>query len=224
MCEGSNDGSYGSGRFCSEKCSRGFASKAKRGLINQRVSDLAKRNNWAKNLAGFGFKPGYDPRRHTVTPEQRQKSVVVAAQKRQQDLLVAPWDSLTRFMKRQRVILEQNHRCARCEVSDWQGTKLSLEYHHKDGNRLNDARENVEALCPNCHSQTDTFRGKNVKNAGTIQVGEAKVSDDVLLKALTEKPNIRQALVAVGLIAQGGNYERAKRLQMEDPSARGAVL
>jgi|SRR5271166_3216461 len=209
MCNGSNDGSYGSGRFCSEKCSRGFSSKAKRGKINQRVSELAKQNNWAKNLAGFGFKSGYDPRRHIVTPEQRQKSVVVAAQKREEELLVTPWEELTRFMKRKRVILEQGRCCARCEVSKWLGTILSLEYHHKDGNRLNDTRENVEALCPNCHSQTDTFRGKNVKNAGGWG---KKVSDTDFLKALGEQPNIRQALIVAGLAPKGGNYERAKRL------------
>ena len=45
ICENCNcehDGSYGSGRFCSCKCARGFSSKAKRQEINQKVSNTLK--------------------------------------------------------------------------------------------------------------------------------------------------------------------------------------
>jgi hypothetical protein len=37
-CENGHDGSYGSGRFCSAKCARGFSTKAKRDVINKKVS------------------------------------------------------------------------------------------------------------------------------------------------------------------------------------------
>lgn len=37
-CRNSHDGSYGSGRFCSAKCSRSFSTKNKRKEINERVS------------------------------------------------------------------------------------------------------------------------------------------------------------------------------------------
>jgi len=37
-CENEHDGTYGSGRFCSTKCARGFSTKAKRKEINERVS------------------------------------------------------------------------------------------------------------------------------------------------------------------------------------------
>jgi 5-methylcytosine-specific restriction endonuclease McrA len=48
-------------------------------------------------------------------------------------------------------------------ISDWQGRPLSLELHHIDGNRQNHLLDNLVILCPNCHSQTDTFRAKNKK-------------------------------------------------------------
>ena len=67
--------------------------------------------------------------------------------------------------------------------------------------------ENLRWLCPNCHSQTPTFRGYNKSNTG-----KAKVSDTELLTALQECVNFRQALQKVGLAAKGGNYERAKKL------------
>ena len=37
-CGKEHDGTYGSGRFCSSKCARGFSTKAKRKEINERVS------------------------------------------------------------------------------------------------------------------------------------------------------------------------------------------
>lgn len=37
-CDNDHDGNYGSGRFCSSKCARGFSTKNKRSLINEKVS------------------------------------------------------------------------------------------------------------------------------------------------------------------------------------------
>lgn len=37
-CEKEHDGKYGSGRFCSATCARGFSTKEKRSLINEKVS------------------------------------------------------------------------------------------------------------------------------------------------------------------------------------------
>lgn len=53
------------------------------------------------------------------------------------------------------------HLCENCQLRSWQGREIPLELHHKDGNRTNHMLENLQLLCPNCHSQTDTFRGKN---------------------------------------------------------------
>jgi len=64
----------------------------------------------------------------------------------------------------------------------------------------------LRLLCPNCHSQTDTWRGRNINK------GDKKVSDEDLINALKECANIRQALIKVGLAAKGANYIRAKKL------------
>ncbi|MDX2047869.1 MAG: HNH endonuclease signature motif containing protein [Chitinophagaceae bacterium] len=53
--------------------------------------------------------------------------------------------------------------CETCGCSSWQGKQLNLELHHVDGNRQNHALSNLKLLCPNCHSQTETFRAKNKK-------------------------------------------------------------
>ena len=51
--------------------------------------------------------------------------------------------------------------CEKCGVSDWLGVKLPLELHHKDGNHHNNQLENLEILCPNCHSIQEGNSGAN---------------------------------------------------------------
>jgi DNA-binding CsgD family transcriptional regulator len=52
-------------------------------------------------------------------------------------------------------------RCERCGISDWHGRPLSLELHHINGEGADNRLENLEILCPNCHSQTDSWGGRN---------------------------------------------------------------
>lgn len=53
-----------------------------------------------------------------------------------------------------------------CQICGWNKTnpksgKVPLQIHHKDGNCLNNKEENLQLLCPNCHSLTDTFGNLN---------------------------------------------------------------
>jgi hypothetical protein len=52
-------------------------------------------------------------------------------------------------------------RCSKCNLNEWMGKPLGVELEHKDGNSANDSPENVCLLCPNCHSQTETYKAKN---------------------------------------------------------------
>lgn len=101
----------------------------------------------------------------------------------------------------------REYKCETCEIGDWRGIALSLELDHIDGDSFNNSLDNLRFLCPNCHSITDTYRGRN-KNTG-----KKKVSDEDLLTSLKENSNIRQALIAVGLSPRGGNYTRAMKLK-----------
>lgn len=97
-------------------------------------------------------------------------------------------------------------KCSCCGIDNWCNKDISLELDHIDGHANNCKLDNLRFLCPNCHSQTHTFRGRN------INTGKKKVSDEVLLKSINESPNIRQALIKVGLSPRGGNYTRAIKL------------
>ena len=46
----------------------------------------------------------------------------------------------------------------------WLHTNIPLELHHKDGNRYNNDLENLEILCPNCHSLCPNNSGKAIGN------------------------------------------------------------
>ena len=83
---------------------------------------------------------------------------------------------------------------------------IILDLDHIDGNNRNNQLSNLRFLCPNCHSQTETYKGRNINS------GKIKISDEDLIGSFKKFGNIRQALIAVGLAAKGGNYSRLKKL------------
>ena len=71
------------------------------------------------------------------------------------------WSDYTRAVHlKPHVIEERGHRCERCGGGTWQGEPMPLELHHVDGDRTNNALDNLRLLCPNCHALTDTWRNR----------------------------------------------------------------
>lgn len=52
--------------------------------------------------------------------------------------------------------------CYICNLTTWKDKPISLQIDHINGNRFDNRLENLRILCPNCHSQTDTFAGRNI--------------------------------------------------------------
>lgn len=56
------------------------------------------------------------------------------------------------------------YKCTSCgNCGEWQGKPLTLQLNHKDGDTQNCELSNLEYQCPNCHSQTPTYAGRNNK-------------------------------------------------------------
>ena len=66
--------------------------------------------------------------------------------------------SLSRIL--QKFNVSPYDKCQECGTSEWNGKKLVLELHHKDGDNTNNKVENLTFLCPNCHSLTENHRNK----------------------------------------------------------------
>jgi hypothetical protein len=52
-------------------------------------------------------------------------------------------------------------RCERCGLTEWLGEPAPLQLHHVNGDGRDNRPENLQILCPNCHSLTDTWGGRN---------------------------------------------------------------
>lgn len=79
----------------------------------------------------------------------------------------APWENVPKSRRRERLLLEQNGKCAICKILPiWNNTHLTFQLDHVSGDRLDETRSNLRLLCPNCHSQTATWCSKNVSESG----------------------------------------------------------
>jgi 5-methylcytosine-specific restriction endonuclease McrA len=176
-----------SGTYCSRSCA------------NSRIfSDEAKLKKSIALKGKPAFRSHYDKEAQAAKSRQRWLEKYNAT----------PFVELGIENRRRRVFEEQDYCCNKCGISEWQGFKISLELEHKDGNSTNNVRENLEGLCPNCHSITDTWRGRNKPSKNGVNI----VTNEFLLQCLTETNNIRQGLLKAGLSAKGNNYARAKKL------------
>lgn len=82
----------------------------------------------------------------------------------------------------------REYKCEKCGISKWNGKDLKLQVHHIDGNHFNNTLENLQILCPNCHSQTDTFSGKKNKVSNHVYKRERKYKCKNCGKPLHRQP------------------------------------
>jgi hypothetical protein len=62
---------------------------------------------------------------------------------------------------RQHITERDGHKCSVCGINTWNSKSIVFEIEHKDGNSENNLENNLCLICPNCHSQTDTYKNKN---------------------------------------------------------------
>ncbi|MFJ8859473.1 HNH endonuclease signature motif containing protein [Streptomyces sp. NPDC102451] len=95
--------------------------------------------------------------------------------RRPEELLVDRTQTLVRRipgerLKRAMIAMGTPERCAQCGTGPvWRHQPLPLEVDHVDGNWRNNQPQNLRLLCPNCHSTTDTYRGRAKRRRTPMQ-------------------------------------------------------
>ena len=132
VCGVHHNGDYGSGRFCGLRCSKSRRPSVESNL--KRTQSLKKRKTEISQRVGHS---------HYTR------------------LLLANFEQLSTHLKKKRIIQEQNGCCKICGITEWQQFPINLQLDHIDGDGRNNQYDNLRAICPNCHSQTDTYTGRN---------------------------------------------------------------
>lgn len=199
------------GKSCSKECAtkmRGLGQSVWwNSLSSEKKAELSKKYNPTKASQVFSEKC----RKIRDIPTDIDGRKKIHNGKPTPDFDGTNWDEISFEKKRRQVLKEQNFTCIRCNLDTWLNEPITLELDHVDGNNSNNERVNLRALCPNCHSKTETWRSANKRK-------RQYVSDNELIASLKENNHsIRQALLSVGMTPKGNNYNRMKRLIANNP-------
>lgn len=88
----------------------------------------------------------------------------------------------TLWSKRMGTYLKElrENKCEVCGITEWNGKPIVFQIDHTNGDRMDNTLENLKVICPNCHSQTETYGIKNISEESYIKMIEgAKIGPKI---------------------------------------------
>lgn len=99
------------------------------------------------------------------------------------------------------------YKCSICNMDPaWNGRELRFQLDHINGIRTDNRLENLRLICPNCHSQTTTYCGKNKKRIFP--------SKEKIIEAIKETSSISEAITVLGI--NKINYKKLESIMLEE--------
>jgi hypothetical protein len=156
-CGIEHNGSYGSGRFCSQKCARGFSTKFNRKETSKKVS-LKLSGGKQKNKCLYC---------DTIVKKNRHKFCGrECAFKYKKEQYIRNLEHKQVFSSqgnaRTYLLYKNGNKCEICGTEVWNGKPVPLVMDHIDGNSDNHSFNNCRLICRNCDGQLDTYSGRNI--------------------------------------------------------------
>lgn len=118
------------------------------------------------------------------------------------------------------------YKCGKCgNDGKWNNNKLSLQLEHKNGINNDNRLENLAFLCPNCHSQTESYAGKSLKKHFYCECGKEKLKNSKKCikcsnqnkKRKVERPDYKNLLKD---IEENGYTKTGKKYDVSDNTIR----
>jgi len=111
--------------------------------------------------------------------------------------------------------------CVKCGLgSEWLGEPIVLQLDHINGNNTDNALSNLRILCPNCHSQTETFSGRNLTGQRYSRSQTSKTSNECFLEQ--NYPNMSKQELSL-LLWEMPIFEMAKKYKIAKSTMQNIV-
>ena len=198
MCPKCNKEHEKSGKYCSRSCAN-----------SRTFSNLSKQKKKEANLKFYSSLT--EEERKKINEDKRSKydyddQQRRAAETKRQQSWSRPYEEMGTESVKKRILHERAHRCEICGIGNsWNNKPLMVELDHIDGNNKNNKVDNLRLLCPNCHSQTPTFRARNIKT-------NKKVDVTLLTEELKKHKFAKPALTALGFNDTPANMRLANSI------------
>lgn len=121
--------------------------------VNQKIKEVKLD---ISHFTGQGWNTG--KRFRTIKPAEPLKTILVNNR----------YFSTTHLKNRLLKEKIKEYKCEKCTRTKWNDIPIALELDHIDGRRDNNQLKNLQLLCPNCHTQTSTYRRKNIRGSDGI--------------------------------------------------------